>query len=200
MRIASMCGSLGVGSTNRAALRVAVEHLQSTGRTSNVTDIALTEVPMFDPARVEDPPPEVAERRSVLEHADGLLLAAPEYAGGLAGGMKNALDWLVGSGSIYHRPVAVLSAGTTGGGFALEQLVRTLSWQGALVIDSLGISAPNTKSGPAGFKDAETITTIQRWAERLVDAVSMTPLQLLKRVTDVVTPFGIDPSRFGDLR
>jgi chromate reductase, NAD(P)H dehydrogenase (quinone) len=129
-----------------------------------------------------------------------VLLAAPEYAGGLAGGIKNALDWLVGSASIYRRPIAILSAGTTGGEFAIDQLVRTLSWQGALPVGTLSIRAPRTKMKHGiGFVDADTVHAISEWADQLVAATSMTSDAVLDRVASVVTPFGIDPARFGDL-
>jgi NAD(P)H-dependent FMN reductase len=182
-------------------LDLAVQHLRSEGVTEDVDDVPLTSVPMFSPDLVDDPPAGVVHMRSLLEAADGVLLAAPEYAGGLAGGIKNALDWLVGSASIYRRPFVVLSAGTTGGGFAIEQLVRTLSWQGALTVGTLGISAPATKVGPGGeFVDEATVGAIEHWADELAAAISMTTDSLLERVATVVTPFGIDPERFGDGR
>ncbi len=182
------------------ALELATGQLRSTGSVADISDVPIVDVPMLDPGAVHDPPDSVTHMRSILEAADGVLIATPEYAGGLAGGVKNALDWLVGSASLYHRPVAILSAGTTGGTFAIEQLVRTLSWQGALTVDILGISAPRTKMGPgAGFTDADTVQAIERWADQLAAAMSMEPESLLERVAGVVTPFGIDPNRFGDL-
>ncbi len=188
-------------SANRLALDLAIDRLVSEGSTDSVVDVPLRNVPMFDPDRVDEPPTEVAHMRSLLEAADGVLLAAPEYAGGLAGGMKNALDWLVGSSSIHRRPIVILSAGTTGGEFAIEQLVRTLSWQGALTVGTLGIHAARTKIEPGvGFVDAETVRHIEHWMHELVAAISMSPESLLERVTRVVGPFGIDPARFGDLR
>ena len=194
-----MCGSLGSTSTNRLALDLALDRLRSDATTDSVVDVPLADIPMFDPERVDDPPGAVAHMRSLIEAADGVLLAAPEYAGGLAGGMKNALDWLVGSSSMYRRPIVVLSAGTTGGQFAIEQLVRTLSWQGALTVATLSIGAPRKKIEPGlGFVDAETVRGIEHWVHSLVDAMSMSPRQLLEQVARVVAPFGIDPARFGD--
>jgi chromate reductase len=201
VRFVSMCGSLGSTSANRLALDLAIDRLTSAGATDSVVEVPLAQVPMFDPDRVDNPPAEVIHMRSLIEAADGVLLAAPEYAGGLAGGMKNALDWLVGSSSLYRRPVVVLSAGTTGGLFAIEQLVRTLSWQGALTVGSLGIKAPRTKiEAGVGFVDVPTVRGIEQWADALVAATSMTPESLLERVASIVEPFGIDPARFGDLR
>ncbi len=196
-----MCGSLGATSVNRLALDVATTRIRSGGDAVQVVEVPIASVPMLDPAQVDDPPEAVATMRSLLETTDGVLLAAPEYAGGVAGGIKNALDWLVGSSSIHHRPVAVLSAGTTGGTFALDQLVRTLSWQGALTVGTLGIGAARTKVEPGvGFTHLETVHAIEQWADDLVAAIFMNPASLLERVAGVVSPFGIDPARFGDLR
>ena len=200
MRITSLCGSSGAASANQAALTVAAEWISMSGVTEPMTAVALDGIPTFHPELVDDPPPPVAEMRLLLEGADGVMIAAPEYAGGLAGSTKNALDWLVGSASIYHRPIAVLSAGTSGGVFAIEQLVRTLSWQGALVVATLGISAPRTKTNPDGrFVDPSTLDAIRQWADALVDATSRPPRDLLGIVEGIVGPFGIDVGRFGDL-
>lgn len=196
-----MCGSLGASSANQMALDVAIEHVTSERGHVDVITVPIGSVPMLDPACGDDPPREVAFMRSALEAADGVLLATPEYAGGLAGGMKNALDWLVGSASIHHRPIAVLSAGTTGGVFAIDQLVRTLSWQGALTVATLGITAPKTKIEPGvGFTDLGTVGDIVQWTDRLIDAILMDPAALKEQVASVVMPFGIDPARFGELR
>lgn len=200
MRIASLCGSSGPVSSNQAALTIAAEWIRTSGVAEPMTTVALDGIPPFHPELVDDPPPPVAEMRLLVEGADGVMIAAPEYAGGLAGSTKNALDWFVGSASIYHRPIAVLSAGTSGGVFAIDQLVRTLTWQGALVVATLGISAPRTKTNADGrFVDPSTIEAIQQWASALVDATAQRPRDLLEIVGGIVGPFGIDVGRFGDL-
>jgi NAD(P)H-dependent FMN reductase len=199
VRIGTWSGSLGAGSANAAALAVADRALAAAG--VDVVPIGgLEAIPPFRPDRADDPGDAVASYREAVEAAAGLLVAAPEYAGGLAGVAKNALDWLVGSGSLYHRPIAVLSAGTTGGTFAVEQLVRTISWQGGLVVATLGIEAPRTKQDASGaFSDAATVAAIEAWAATVVAAVQEPPAARLERVAAVVTPFGIDAARFGDL-
>jgi len=194
-----VCGSLGVSSTNQAALDVAVDHLRSLGEVDvGVAD--LSDIPMFRADQAGRPPESVARLRQLLESADAVLIAAPEYAGGLAGGVKNALDWLVGSGSLYHRVVGVLTAGTTGGEHALDQLIRTLSWQGALVVSELGISAPRTKSDDRGrITDPGTLSDIASWGSAVMTARTGTASERLAIVSAVVTPHGIDVARFGDL-
>ena len=196
-RIASFCGSLGPHSANAAALTVACRAAVAAGHeTFSVTGLAA--VPAFRSDQVDDPRAAVRALRSSLETCAGVLLAAPEYAGGLAGATKNALDWLVGSASIYHRPIAVLSAGTTGGSYAIEQLVRTLSWQGALVVTTLGIALPRTKVDGAGqFTDAATLHAIEDLTATLLAATDASAKQLHAMVSAVVTPYGIDAGRFG---
>ena len=200
MRIASFCGSLGSMSANAAALDIATRRVLETGHDIvAVTDLEL--IPPFHPEKVDDPAAVVAQLRGLLESCEAVLLAAPEYAGGVAGSTKNALDWLVGSGSLYHRTVGVLSAGTTGGKHAIEQLVRTLSWQGALVVAVLGVDAPRTKmDAQAVFTDDATISAIEAWADIVIAAASASPSERLEMVSNVVMSYGIDPQRFGTIR
>jgi len=200
VRVTTLCGSLGAASANTAALSVAADYLHDQGRADTSAFEGLHDVPPFRADQVDDPPAAVRRLQADLEQSDGLLVGAPEYAGGLAGLAKNALDWLVGSASLYHMPVGVLSAGTTGGEYAIEQMVRTLSWQGALVVAVLGIEAPVTKMDEAGsFVDVGTVEAIHAWAAQVVAAFADDAAGRLVRVSDIVTPYGIDPARFGDL-
>jgi chromate reductase, NAD(P)H dehydrogenase (quinone) len=195
-----MCGSFGQRSANGAALEHAGRYIVGTGRHVSVVSAALEAVPVFDPRLANEPPVAVVELSEMLTKADGVMIAAPEYAGGLAGGTKTALDWMVGLASLYRRPVVVMSAGTTGGEFAIDQLVRTLSWQGALVVGTLGIAAPRTKIDDSGrVVDSETARSIERWSDHLLAAIAAEPRGLRHRVSEVVTRYGIDAERFGDL-
>ena len=92
----------------------------------------------------------LADWRRRLAAADAVVVAVPEYAGAVAGAVKNAFDWTVGGADVYRRPMAVISAGTSGGPFARQMMVQTLTWQGAHVVDELGIAAPRTKSDADG--------------------------------------------------
>ena len=54
----------------------------------------------------------------------------PEYAFGIPGSFKNALDWTVGSGSLYRKPVTLLNVAPPGRGehvrAALELVFQAL--------------------------------------------------------------------------
>src|SRR5205085_5737773 len=137
LRVLTVCGSLQAASANRAALAVVRDRLEHRGATVE-HETGLRAIPPFDSDGLDDPDPAVTAWREHVAAADAVVIAAPEYAGGLAVVVKNALDWLVGSGDLYSRTVAVLSVGSTGGVYARQMLVRTLTWQGALVVAQVG--------------------------------------------------------------
>jgi chromate reductase len=186
-RILLVCGSLQRSSANGAALDAAGAALSASGVEVSAFE-GLGSIPPLNPDRSDDPGAAVLAFRVAIGAADGVLLAAPEYAGALAGVVKNALDWVVGSGDLYGKPVALLSAGTSGGVFARRDLVRTLSWQGAHVIASLGIEAANTKSviGPDGSRriiDPGTLAEIGALASSLLAAVAQSPSERFAAMT-----------------
>lgn len=96
----------------------------------------LAELPAFNPDLddgVAPVPPAVARWRAALAAADAVLVSSPEYAHGIPGVLKNALDWLVGSSEIIGKPVGVLSA-SAASRFAHPQLVEVLTVMSANVI------------------------------------------------------------------
>ena len=113
VRLLTVCGSLQERSANRAAIAVASSVAVARGAT--VDDFhRLADVPAFNVDRDDNHIDVVEDWRHRVDTADVVLVAAPEYAGGVAGAVKNAFDWLVGSGNMYRKPVAVISAGTSG--------------------------------------------------------------------------------------
>ena len=105
--ILAISGSLRRGSTNSAALRAAARAAARDGISVDVTR-AISGLPAFDPDLDERPPDRARRFRKACEEAGGVLVAVPEYTFGIPGSFKNALDWLVGSGSLYRKPVTVL--------------------------------------------------------------------------------------------
>ena len=88
----------------------------------------------------------------------------------------------------------MISAGTSGGVFARQGLIQTLTWQGAHVVAELGIAAPRTKSDAAGrYTDAATLAAIEALAEALLAAPALAPADRLAEVRRVVDGAGVDP-------
>ena len=54
--------------------------------------------------------PEVDELRRAVATSDALLIAMPEYGHSLPGALKNAVDWLIGSGELEQKPIAITSS------------------------------------------------------------------------------------------
>lgn len=113
--ILAISGSLRQSSLNSAALRAAAEAAAQLGISVTI-DGSIRTLPHFDPDLESAPPESVQRFREACERAGALLLAVPEYAFGIPGAFKNALDWTVGSGAVYRKPVAVLSVAPRGRG------------------------------------------------------------------------------------
>ena len=92
-------------------------------------DQQIGELPHFRPDLDEEgmtPPQQVAELRSLVAAADAVLISCPEYAHGVPGSFKNALDWIVSSGELSRKPVALLMASPSGAQQAWAALAPTL--------------------------------------------------------------------------
>jgi NAD(P)H-dependent FMN reductase len=110
LRILAISGSLRRASTNTAALE-ALARLATEGVKVLVYG-DLAKLPPFNPDDdVEDKPkPEAVETlRALVDASDALVIAAPEYAHGLPGALKNALDWLVASETFAGKPTALIN-------------------------------------------------------------------------------------------
>jgi NAD(P)H-dependent FMN reductase len=192
-RLLTVCGSLQQRSANRAALDAARAVAEATGaRLEAFEDLA--DIPAFDPDLDGSAIEAVEGWRRQVAAADAVLVAAPEYAGGLAGAVKNAFDWLVGTGEMYRKPVAVLSAGTTGGPHARHALAQTLTWQGAYVVAAVGIASPRAKSDERGrLTDEATLAAIGEATRTLLAAAAGPPDEQAVLATEVVAALGIEP-------
>ena len=202
IRVLLVCGSLQRTSTNRGALDVARAALSASGVEVSAFE-RLGSIPPLNSDRGDDPGDAVLDLRAQIRAADAVLIAAPEYAGAIAGVVKNALDWVVGSGDLYGKPVALLSAGTSGGVFARRDLMRTLCWQGANVVASLGIDAASSKSvtdanGSRRFTDPTTLNDIGTLVSSLVASVAQRPSERFAQITRLARDAGIETGPLAD--
>jgi chromate reductase, NAD(P)H dehydrogenase (quinone) len=95
-------------------------------------------LPAFNPDDDHDPlPPAVARLRQQITAADALVFCTPEYAGGLPGSFKNLLDWTVGGGEIYRKPVAWINVAAEGRGDGAQQsLASVLGYVGGVPVQA----------------------------------------------------------------
>jgi chromate reductase, NAD(P)H dehydrogenase (quinone) len=133
MNIVAISGSLRRGSSNAALLRAAVR-VAPEGVRIHLYE-ALGQLPHFNPdddGEDATPPAPVLELRRLLIDADAVLISSPEYAHGVPGVLKNMLDWLVSTGELVGKPVALLNASPAGGLHAQNSLLetlRTMNWR-----------------------------------------------------------------------
>jgi chromate reductase, NAD(P)H dehydrogenase (quinone) len=80
------------------------------------------------------------------------MIASPEYAHGVTGVIKNALDWIVGSGELEAKPIALLNTSIRAvhAYAALEETLKTMG--GHIVPEaSLKIPLPGNTIDQAGI-------------------------------------------------
>ena len=110
VRVLAISGSLRRASTNTAALEALARLAPEGVKVLVYGDLA--KLPPFNPDDdMEDKPkPEPIETlRALVDASDALVIAAPEYAHGLPGALKNALDWLVASETFAGKPTALIN-------------------------------------------------------------------------------------------
>lgn len=116
--------------------------------TDNVTFVLtdkLSKLPHFNPDIDQDHAfAEVEAFRAELRSADAVIISTPEYAKGVPGVLKNALDWIVSSGEFIDKPTAVITASpmATGGEEAMRSLLLTLGMINAAIPDRATLSIP----------------------------------------------------------
>jgi chromate reductase len=153
MKILAISGSLRSVSKNTALLR-AVTSLAPQGVEITLYG-GMGEIPLFNPD-LDDldhgkAPAPVLDLRAQLQAADGVFICTPEYAHGVSGVMKNALDWLVGSGEFTQKPTVLFNA-APGSEHAHAAMLETLTTMGALVVDAkLPSPLPGKKVDEAGI-------------------------------------------------
>jgi chromate reductase len=139
MKILTISGSLRAASINTALLR-AVARLAPSG-ISIVLCKGLGDIPLFNPDIEETDPFSVANLRAQIVTADALIIASPEYAHGITGVMKNALDWMVGCEAFVQKPVALFNASPRAfhAQASLKEIVTMMS---ARIIEKASITIP----------------------------------------------------------
>lgn len=146
MKILGISGSLRSGSANTAAVEAAAQ-LAPPGVELRVWR-ELGNLPPFNPDLESGPAlTAVAAYREALRDADAVMICSPEYAHGVSGVMKNALDWVVGTGEFIDKPVALINASpyATIAHAALAETLRTMS---ANVVHAASLTLPITSGKP----------------------------------------------------
>lgn len=138
INLLAVSGSLRRNSYNTAALE-ALKKLSP----DNV-DLVIGEIkdlPLFNPDLSANDIPALMKLKSNIEKSSGLILASPEYAHGISGPMKNALDWLVSGVEFPSKPIMLINTSPRAS-HALEALKEVLKTMSGIIVESACVSVP----------------------------------------------------------
>lgn len=139
IRILAISGSLRARSSNTTVL-LAAGMLAPEGVSISLYD-GLARLPHFNPDDEAAAGPAVREFQARLRESDAVLISSPEYAHGVPGVLKNALDWIVGSGELVDKPVALINASPQST-YACASLIETISVMSARVVKDACVTLP----------------------------------------------------------
>src|SRR5258708_10186387 len=132
VRTLAISGSLRGRSSNTSLLRAA-EALGSEDHRIVIYE-GIGDLPHFSPdIEGDDSITSVQDFRLQLQNSDAVIFSSPEYAHGVPGALKNALDWVVGSGELVEKPVALFNASPRSI-YAQASLLETLTIMSAKIV------------------------------------------------------------------
>ena len=137
-KILALSGSLRRVSYNTAALE-ALRELSPIN--IEVVIGQIKGLPLFNPDLEGADIPELALLKSNIAESSGMIIASPEYAHGISGPMKNALDWLVSGDEFPYKPIMLINTSprATHALAALKEVLTTMSGN---IIETACISIP----------------------------------------------------------
>jgi chromate reductase len=173
--ILAICGSLRAASYNLAALRAAAR-LAPAGISVRFYE-GIGALPLFNPDLDNAGLAPVEDWRARIIAADALLIASPEYAHGVTGVIKNALDWAVSMETFPGKPVGVLNTSprASHAQASLHEILVTMS---ARIVPEASVSVPLQGSGldVAGIlARSDMVATLAGALAALAEACSATP-------------------------
>ena len=173
MNVLGIAGSLRKDSLNRKALQIAKEFATAAGAQVEEADLKDLALPVYDEdIENQGMPPQVLRFKEMVERADALLIASPEYNHSIPGGLKNAIDWLSrGKNSLDGKVACVFGAspgffGTARGQMHVKYILGVLN---VLVIPQplVYVRQADQAYNPDGsFKDPKTSHLLQKLVER----------------------------------
>jgi chromate reductase, NAD(P)H dehydrogenase (quinone) len=177
IHILAISGSLRAASSNTTVLQA----LAALAPDDLVVSLynQLDSLPYFNPdldREGDTPPASVADLRARVGRADGIVICSPEYAHGVPGVLKNALDWLVSSLEFPDTPVALLNISPRST-YVQASLAETLvTMSAALISDpALTIDLPRDRRDLASMlADPDVVQALRAALGTLAEAIEGT--------------------------
>jgi chromate reductase len=142
-KILALSGSLRKFSYNFAAIN-ALKIIAPSNIEIIVGEIG--SLPLFNPDREDENIPPLEKLKESLLESSGLILATPEYAHGISGPLKNALDWLVNGVEFLNKPIMLINTSPRAS-HAQDHLREVLITMSGDIIEEACVSIPLLSSG-----------------------------------------------------
>lgn len=172
-KVIAICGSTRQNSINHSLIKAIVD-LSTENLDITIFD-GIANLPQFNPDNDgEYVANEVADFRQQVNNAEGIIICTPEYAHGVPGTLKNAIDWTISSSQFPHKPTMLITASTVGS-FGHKALLETLKAIEAKNIDNLQlvISFAKTKiNNENQITDNKTLHEVQALLTRFIQTLS----------------------------
>lgn len=175
VNIVTLCGSVRPGNFTAMALTLAEDELRRHNQVT-VNHIDLTSLDLPLPGLEARNPEAIKQFHQTVEQATGVLIASPEYHGGISSPMKLAIDNLGFPSMLAGKPVGILgvAAGAIGAIKSTEQLRAICAHVGAVPLP-LAVSIAHVQQvfdGNGRCTDTNAEKNIRRAATNLLDYIN----------------------------
>ncbi len=171
VKIVGLGGSLRPDSYTQIALKVAAQRVEALGAEVEILDLRQLNLPFCHGGKEYPEYPDVQRLRDTVSAADGLILATPEYHGGVSGVLKNTLD-LMSFDELSDKVTGVLSVlGGQANSNALNELRLIVRWvHGWVIPEQIAIGQAWGAFNPEGkLLDEKLSERFDKFAQSLVD-------------------------------
>ncbi|MBD2340607.1 NAD(P)H-dependent oxidoreductase [Calothrix sp. FACHB-156] len=171
VKIVGIGGSLRPNSYTQIALQVAAQRVEALGAEVEILDLRQMQLPFCNGGKDYSEYPDVQRLRDTVTNTDGLILATPEYHGGVSGVLKNTLD-LLSFDELSGKVAGVISVlGGQSNSNALNELRLILRWvHGWVIPEQIAIGqAWGAFNAEGKLLDEKLSQRFDQFAQSLVD-------------------------------
>ncbi|MBD2163528.1 NAD(P)H-dependent oxidoreductase [Calothrix membranacea FACHB-236] len=171
VKIVGIGGSLRPNSYTQIALQVAAQRVEALGAEVEILDLRQMQLPFCNGGKDYSEYPDVQRLRDTVTNTDGLILATPEYHGGVSGVLKNTLD-LLSFDELSGKVAGVVSVlGGQSNSNALNELRLILRWvHGWVIPEQIAIGqAWGAFNAEGKLLDEKLSQRFDQFAQSLVD-------------------------------
>ena len=171
VKIVGIAGSLRPNSYTYLALQAAVQRLEALGAEVEIIDLREWQLPFCNGGKEYSEYPDVQRLRDTVRNTDGLILATPEYHGGVSGVLKNALD-LLSFDELSGKVTGLVSVlGGQSNSNALNDLRLIVRWvHGWVIPEQIAVGQAYSAFSPEGkLLDEKLSQRFDQFAQSLIE-------------------------------